>query len=533
MKNSLQYLLSFLSLVFIISCAKRSSITGGPRDETPPVFLKASPPNYSTSFHNNEIKIYFDELITIQDVQKVLISPPMQVKPEISPVGYPSKFIKIKFKEALLEATTYNINFGSSIVDNNEKNPLTFFQYTFSTGKILDSLSFSGTVKDALKPEVDKNISVHLYEMNEEYKDSLVFKEFPRYVTNTLDSASFNFQNLKAGKYKLIALRDAASNYLYEPDQDKIGFINDTIIIPRDSSAVVTLFKQAKKFKFVRAKQTSKNQFMIGYEGELQEPKIELLDEKKDTLDLTFFKQKNKDTLQVFVKPYFEQDSIVFLAKSTIKNDTLISRYKDQYKDSLKLSPEKTTLKLNEDFVLNALTPFKSFEKNNAKLFKQDSVPVDFTYLFDQYKNELKISFNKSENTEYKLQLVPNCIHDFLENTNDSIQYNFRTLENTEYGNLMLELNQLSKKQNYILQLLKDSKIIFEEVIENKEVEKITISSLNPGDYQLRIVYDNNKNGKIDTGNFLEGLQPEFVYFFDETITIRANWDINQNIDLK
>ena len=533
MKNSLRYILTLLSLIFIISCAKRSSITGGPKDETPPVFLKATPPNFSTSFNNNEIKIYFDELVTIQDVQQILISPPMQVKPEITPVGYPSKFVKIKFKEALLDSTTYSINFGSSIVDNNEKNPLTFFKYTFSTGKILDSLTFNGTIKDALKTEVDKNISVHLYELNENYKDSLVFKEYPRYVTNTLDSTGFKFENLKAGKYKLIALNDAASNYLYEPEQDKIGFINDTIIIPRDSSAVVTLFKKSKKFKYVRAKQKSKNEFLISYEGLLKNPEIEILDAKKDSLDLTFFKQQNKDTLQVFVKPFFEQDSIVFYAKSAIKNDTLVSRYKDQYKDSLKISPKNTTVKLNEDFVLNALTPFQSFEKSNAQLFKQDSIPIDFKFLFDQYKNELKIRFNKTENTEYKLQLIPNCIQDFLGNTNDSIQYNFRTLANSEYGNLFLEVNKLSNNENYILQLLSDKEVVFEEIIENSDSKKINISNLSPKDYQLRIVYDKNKNGKIDSGNFLEGLQPEFVYFFNETITIRANWDINQSIDLK
>ena len=96
-----------------------------------------------------------------------------------------------------------------------------------------------------------------------------------------------------------------------------------------------------------------------------------------------------------------------------------------------------------------------------------------------------------------------------------------------------MEVNKLSNDENYIVQLLSDKEVVFEEIIENSESKKINISSLSPKDYQLRIVYDKNKNGQIDSGNFLEGLQPEFVYFFDETITIRANWDINQNIDLK
>lgn len=138
-----------LVLLCIISCAKRGSITGGPKDEDPPVFVKASPPNLSTSFRANEIKIYFNELVKIQDIQKVIISPPMGIKPEISPIGYGAKFIRVRFKDTLRAETTYNINFGSSIVDNNESNALPFFQYVFSTGKVLDSLTFNGSIKDA------------------------------------------------------------------------------------------------------------------------------------------------------------------------------------------------------------------------------------------------------------------------------------------------------------------------------------------------------------------------------------------------
>lgn len=146
--------INFLSILFsfflVLSCAKRGSITGGPKDEEPPVFVRASPPNLSTSFKAKEIKIYFDELVTIDDLQKVIVSPPMKNKPDITPVGYPAKYIRVKFKDTLLPETTYNINFGSSIVDNNEKNAVPFFQYVFSTGKVLDSLTFKGEIRDAI-----------------------------------------------------------------------------------------------------------------------------------------------------------------------------------------------------------------------------------------------------------------------------------------------------------------------------------------------------------------------------------------------
>jgi len=190
-------------------------------------------------------------LVTIQDANQVIVSPPMKIKPEVTPIGFPGKYIKIKFKDTLLAETTYNINFGSSIVDNNEKNPVKFFQFVFSTGKVLDSLTFKGSVKDAFKQKLAENISVHLYEVNDAYTDSIVYNDFPRYISNTLDSTVFEFKNIKAGKYKLIALQDKASNYTFEPKLDKIGFLTETITIPEDTVAEISIFKETPEFKFV------------------------------------------------------------------------------------------------------------------------------------------------------------------------------------------------------------------------------------------------------------------------------------------
>ena len=90
-------LLTFTSLFVVIGCAKKGSITGGPKDETPPVFIKALPPNYSTNFNKKEIRIYFDEYIKLKDPQKqIIISPPMDNKPTIKTLGGPDKYIKIK-----------------------------------------------------------------------------------------------------------------------------------------------------------------------------------------------------------------------------------------------------------------------------------------------------------------------------------------------------------------------------------------------------------------------------------------------------
>lgn len=528
--NSLgfRFFLVFVSTLLIISCAKRGSIGGGPKDETPPVFVRSTPPNFSTSFSADEIRIYFDELVTIQDAQQVIVSPPMKIKPEVSPIGYPAKFIKIQFKDTLLAETTYNINFGSSIVDNNEKNAIEFFQFVFSTGKVLDSLTFKGSVKDSFKQELADNIAVYLYELNETYTDSTVFKDYPRYISNTLDSTIFEFKNIKAGKYKLIALQDKASNYTYEPKLDKIGFLSDTISIPQDSIAEISIFKETPEFKYVRAKQVSKNQFSIGYQGVLENPEITLLGVANDSLETTFFKEPKKDSLNLWVKPFFAQDSLVILAKSKSVTDTLVSRYKDQYKDSLKLNVDSKTLRLKEDMVITANTPFGEINKELASFVDQDTLSVNFTQKFDAFKNELNISFEKKEDSKYALKLLPGAITDFIGSTNDTIVFKVSTKPESEYGKLFLKLDQVDG-ENLIVQLIQNEKVKEEFLLEDGKRD-VEFSSLNPGDYTVRIIFDENKNGVRDTGNYLMQLQPEKVYYYPKPITVRANWDVKQDI---
>jgi len=526
--RQLHFFLIFISTLFILACAKRGSIGGGPKDETPPVFVRSSPPNFSTDFRANEIRIYFDELVTIQDAQKVLVSPPMKIKPEITPVGFPAKYIKIKFKDTLKPETTYNINFGSSIIDNNEKNPIKFFQFVFSTGKVLDSLSFKGSVKDAFKKELADNISVHLYEVNEAYTDSTVFKEFPRYISNTLDSTLFEFKNIKAGKYKLIALEDKASNYTFEPKEDKIGFLERTISIPEDSIAEITIFKEASEFKYVRAKQVSKNQFNIGYEGALENPELEILGVSKDSIQTTFFKDSKKDTLNLWVKPFFVQDSLIIITKSKTVTDTLVSRYKDQYKDSLKLTVSSKTLSLKEDMVITANTPFGKLNNELVNFINQDTLPVNFTQEFDSFKNELRISFNKKEDSKYALKLLPGAITDFLGNTNDTLVLKVNTKLESEYGKLFLTFGKTDSK-TLIVQLVQNEKMKKEAILTD-EKNSINFESLNPGDYGIRVIFDDNNNGVRDTGNFLKQIQPEKIFYYPKTITVRANWDVKQEI---
>jgi len=502
-KRSYTLILTVFSLFLIVSCAKKGSITGGEKDEIPPKFVKSTPPNFSTNFNRNEIKIYFDEYIKLEDAQKqIIISPPMDPKPEITPLGGTSKYIKVKFLDTLLENTTYSINFGQSVVDNNEGNATPFFKYVFSTGNSLDSLSIKGTVSDALEKKADPFITVALYEINESYSDSLIFHTVPRYITSTLDSVRFDLENLKEGTYKLIALKDAASNYTFQPKQDKIGFYETLVSLPADTAKVfnLSLFKETLDFRALKPKQISKNAFIFGYEGVADSMKIKMLSKVPENFKTRIFPDKEKDTLHYWFKPFFEADSLVFEVTNTKKyRDTIVARFKDQYKDSIKISSNaKGNLGFNKDFTLFSNTPIETItiDEKQITLTDKDTVEVPFSIKLDRYKNEAKFSFERTED---------NTI--------------FFTLQNVKQYPVLL---QVTDEQGKFI----DEKIVAKE-------EATVFDNLNPGKYNIRVIFDTNKNGQWDTGNFLKGIQAEKVVYYPEPIDVRANWELKQTFILE
>ena len=267
LKNNFKYI-PFLLVFLMMSCAKRGSITGGLKDTLAPVLKYSSPKNFSTDFKANEIILTFDEYVKLKNTNKqLIISPPMKHEPIILPTTA-SKEITIKILDTLQPNTTYSMNFGQSIADNNEGNALNQFKYVFSTGSYIDSLSIGGIVKDAYEKNVDNFVSVMLYEVNDKFKDSVVYKEFPRYITNTLDSLrTFKLENLKAGKYLLVALKDKGSNNKFNPKDDKIGFIKHYITVPNDTLFELELFKEAQALKVLKPMQASGNRLFLPYDS--------------------------------------------------------------------------------------------------------------------------------------------------------------------------------------------------------------------------------------------------------------------------
>ena len=442
----------------LVSCAKRGSPSGGDKDETPPKFVKANPEPFTTNFNEDEIRIFFNEYVKLKNSQQqIIISPPIDPAPYITPLGSPNKVVKIKFNDSVLKPnTTYTVNFGRSIEDNNEGNPLEFFKYVFSTGAYIDSLKLEGSVKDAFKRVPEQFITVALYELNENYKDSIIYNEIPRYITNTLDSATtFQFENLKEGTYKLVAFKDNNNNYKFEPKVDKVAYLQDTITLPTDKTYELTVFKEELDLKFLKPKQIGKQHVLFGYEGRLSNTNITLLTDTPDNFEYRVLKDRTTDSLHYWFKPFLEEtDSLVFKVESGTYNDTLITRFKDQFADTLEIAKaDKINILLNKAFTVSGNTPLALINPELISVVDKDTLNIPFEASLDTIKNTVNVNFEPTESNRYQITFLPEAITDFFNATNDSLSYSVPTKEFSDYGDLFLTVQNV-KSYPIIAQLL-------------------------------------------------------------------------------
>lgn len=239
--------------------------TGGPKDTIPPVIVYMNPNNFTTeidTLHPPKIYIEFDEYVQIKDQQKELFtSPAMKKKPSVVRRG---RGIVVTIKDTLKPNTTYAINFGSSIQDNNESNPLHSMRYVFSTGKEIDSMYMSGYTADSYEADSVGKSFIFFFPADSVEKptewDSTMFKYKPSVIARAEKNGIFIAQNLKPIDYRIYAFEDTNGNMEYEPSVDQIGFL-DSVCNPRTMPGFSIWFDSLRHYPSAEA-QTYFRMFM-------------------------------------------------------------------------------------------------------------------------------------------------------------------------------------------------------------------------------------------------------------------------------
>ncbi len=517
-----RYVLYVLFVFIMLRCARIGQPTGGEKDITPPKLLKSIPDSAQTGFDQNTIKLYFDEYVVIKNPQKnILISPPPEEMPQITPAGFASKVFEIKFDKALQKNTTYLINFGESIADYNEGNKLNNLQLVFSTGSFIDTLQLEGKIIPVYMDKKPEKILVGLYPLHD-FNDSVIFKHKPYYVTVADKQGNFKLKHLKAGSYKIIALGDQNGDYKYKQDDESIGFVNHSIEIPKDTPVQLYLFKEFGRFEIKDILQKSKNHIVIDIKGD------------KDSLVVTPLMALSKSF------GYFEDhkyhfwyqsvaDSIKFQIKLGNKQK-IYRRKRIEKSDSLILQIFRQKLAPIDSLIITANMPLMYCDASFVRL-KKDSLPVDFKCITTS-EHRVFMDFDKEPGAIYHLQIFPNAVTGFNGSKNkDTIQSTIMINKNEAYGNLHLQLDGKLPTTPVFVELLQKNRVVRKSPASTDG--KFDFLYVTPGKYTIRFILDSNRNNRWDTGNYLNHRQPEKTYEPHIEIEVRANWDLNQTLEWK
>lgn len=379
--------IKYLSILFLlVACASMGTPDGGPYDEDPPVLAKSTPVLYATNVKEPKVELVFDENVKLVNAfENVVVSPPQLEMPEIKSSG---KRVTVELFDTLVPNTTYSIDFGNSIVDNNESNPYENFAYVFSTGDVVDTLAVSGTVLEASNLEPIKGIIVGLHSLREDSAFTSI--PFER-VSRTDSRGRFTIKGIAPGEYRVYALADANQNYLFDQKSEKIAYM-DTYVSPfateamrndtiwRDSVTIDTIksvrytrfqpddlvlraFLEKVNFQYIlKSQRPEHNRFTIFFASENRElPKVEGIGFGFDSGYILEASEK-MDTLTFWLKDsmLYRADTLSFAVTYKVP-DSL--GFEIDRCDTLTLVPKKKWEKLAED-------EHKRLEEEKEKFFK-------------------------------------------------------------------------------------------------------------------------------------------------------------------
>jgi len=579
--------LLYLSILILFGCAQQVAPTGGPKDETPPKILSEIPKNLSTDFQSNQIVISFDEFIELKSpAEQVVISPPMLKSPSYQ---LKQKSLVVKFEQALSPNTTYTINFGEAIRDNNEGNVLANYTYVFSTGAHLDSMQVKGKLVDAITGEPEKDALVMLYKND---IDWLPLDTIPDFFTRSLEDGSFLIKHVGNQPYKIFALKDENANYRFDVREEKIGFI-DSLILPyaplmavvpdttvSDSTAVdsiasggkgslkqmvgtpipnytIQLFVETDTTQFLKKSYCEHfGKLVFVYNRPVKNLQIDMkggyykkewmlkdynsigdtitiwtTDQVPDTLRLLLDVGKaDKDTVEIIMK---ERTDELEVSRSS-SGKAGIKKMKEKFALTAKFNPQKgRSPKPQTPLSLIWNHPATGMDLSRIKLY-EDSVRVNYDInSADPALRKFDITYAWKKDKHYRLLVLDSAFSDLYQLWNDTLETSFVGIDKEAFGELSLNITEAPKTQ-VVVELLNTANVVLERrPVNNKG--NVLFSRLDPGKYHVQVVRDLNGNGFWDSGLYSQKRQPEPIKIIQKDTEVRANWNMelewNPNTD--
>lgn len=544
-KSATRIVASMVSTVLILmfaattnSCATISNPQGGKRDTVPPVIVRTSPELLSVSFDENgnliedfngrKIEIEFDEYYVLKNPSSnIYLSPPTDGELELDQRG---KKLRIKMPDSLKEATTYTINFGAAITDLTEGNEQKRFKYVFSTGTFIDSFFVAGDVVDGYLNEPVRDLSVFLYEIDsadQNQMDSIPLIRKPSYFGISDENGQFMIDFVKSGQYLVFAFDDKNSNLLYDRGSEPFAFSEQLVYSDSLPELLLRLSKEELTPKLRNPTHPEWGKMIFPFSSPISNFIWGGPLNSDSVLEVIIPRHSLSQDTAIFYFDDFSQDSLLF--QFTI-NDSIIDTafvlmrsYDPPESYGFKLSANPY-LDPGDSLKISSSRPFR-FKNKDLTIFREPDTVGYTPKVQDEFQFSHNLGILYEEPRTSQLIIYPEQI-EFLGGVlnPDTVVLEWKTQNDNGYAILFLQVDA-DWDAPLLLELLDKSGTIVEDYKFSNQL-KDELPYLNAGTFSVRILEDLDSNGRWTPGDWFLKRQPEKMYYYEEKIDLKANWEV-------
>ena len=514
-----------LTVIIAQSCAQFSTPRGGPDDETAPMLNTAeSTPNKQTNFETQKIELVYDEWIQLKNpIKEVFISPPLSYPPQIVSRGKKVTF-EFSEEEVLKDNTTYQINFGQSIKDLTAGNPIDNFVFLFSTGDEIDSLSLGGQVVDSEDGKGLEDIIVMLYD---DLSDTCFTTNKPLYLTRTTEDGKFRLENLRSDTFQIYALKDENVSYTYDLPTEQVAY-SDSLLILKDTTLQtieLSLFDEEDVPLLIEARQRQRGLINVIYQPPLEDYKLVYL---PDTSARQYIEEA-MDTIKLWHDDLDADSTFVIVVHEDNRDTLKIRTGKDSIaKRPLKVLTKKIELLKDDTIYIQTNKPLNSVDTSLITI--SDTTGVLRLEGMGVKEKSIWVTAKMANASSYSLKIDSAAVMDWYGSRNkDSLVLDVITYDPEIFGNITLDIVK-SDSLSYIVELYKGDAVLKRETVTTSE--SFRLKTALPGKYKLKIIQDENRDGRWSAGSLAKKKQPETIKELNLE-ELKPGWDLEDTVDLQ
>lgn len=576
----------------LVRCAQPGTPGGGPKDTDPPQVTGSSPQSGKPNFDGNKFTIYFNEFIKLDEInQKVMISPPMKKLPDFKTKGKslqvkfneelkPNTTYSVYFGDAIIDLTEGNpvLNYTYIFSTGTTVDSMSII------GEVINAFD--------LVPAEEIFVTLYKNNNDTLPFDSLPLAVQPYYVSKTDVNGRFQLNGLANEEYLMFGLKDLNGNYFYDQPGEEIAFLDSLVwpsymgepdfdSIPVDSLGIDlenTDFEAIKKIQdsirldlldkhynqftqytlhlfdeydttqqLLKARLLRKNTFQFSFSQAADNVEltplnfnadtnwfVEEFSKEKDTITW-YFKNLPVDTLEMLITRNEDTLGLEFIRLDPKRKIPGLSdrqkkkKEKEKEKEYLdfKTNLSQRIIPLDGQAIITFNQPIVSYYTDSVILVIAEDSLYNPEFLFiDSLKRKIKYPLELSESMNYVIIIPDSSFTDWNNLHNKRKNIGFKTLSLRDYGILRLILRP-KVQQHYILQLLSEKEVLKKEMLFSRDTT-INLENVKPGKYILKLIVDDNGNGKWDSGNYTGKIQPEQVIYYPKELVVRGNWEIEE-----